>query len=555
MTTGNIEPSSSLNIFLIHLFQTFLPVCTAPFGTRGWRYAPFLLSGLMSLVIAPVAQACEDATRVRLTEPVAFSAQQLAEFRALPPLRVVAVNAPPMARYDEDHHTYSGVAIDVLCFIAQELGLHYDILPERNITVADKIAMVQSGRADLFLPLSLTPERAAGGVFTQPYYDSYYAVIARKGRRLAVTSLADLSRLRVGVVKGVAFESVLRNIVPATRLIAYDLTSSDGLFRALQEGEIDVAVFNRNIFTEKRFQHDYFNLEVVHTIHEFPRGYRFYLSPSPAHQRLAAAFDRYLAVMDVSRSVAEHEDGERILIDRYVAERSQRLLLQAGLAAAALLALIFFIFTRRYRRLARQLAGRNRQVEAQQRELQTAYQTLERQSQKDGLTQLANRVHFDQVLAHEHARQQRSHLPLSLLIADVDHFKCVNDHYGHLVGDDYLRAVARVMAASVSRASDLVARFGGEEFACLLPGTAAADAQLLAQRIVDAVDALDLPNALAGTGRLTISIGLVTLVAPGMTVHELVDQADAQLYAAKHAGRHCIRSVELGLDATQTVGG
>lgn len=185
--------------------------------------------------------------------------------------------------------------------------------------------------------------------------------------------------------------------------------------------------------------------------------------------------------MDISAALAAHEVGERQLIHRYVTQRSQSTLLLWASIAGALLALASCVALRKHRSLSQRLAASHAQVVAQQQALQDANEELERLSQTDGLTRLANRRHFDRVLAREHARHRRTGAPLSLLMIDVDHFKYVNDHYGHVLGDDYLRAVARALERGVVRATDLVARYGGEEFACLLPDTDFENACMVAE--------------------------------------------------------------------------
>ncbi|WP_276809587.1 GGDEF domain-containing protein [Castellaniella defragrans] len=483
---------------------------------------------------------------MHLRESVAVSPEELAEFSALPPLRVLALDAPPMARREADGRTYTGIGIDVWCFVALRLGLRYVIEPEPDLTVAEKIGRIQEGGADVLVPLSLQPERARRGLFTRPYYESRYAIIARKGRELAIHQMADLARYRVGVVHGVAFEPILRGLVPAERLVAYDQASSDGMFEALREGAIDVAVYNRGIFAEKRYSHEYFDLEVVLILREYPRAYRFYFSDTPEHRRLVRAFDRYLAAMDVSDSVAQHEEGESQLIERYVAQRSQRVLLQVASGVAVLLALASFLALRRYRRLSRLLAERNQYILRQQEALRAANRELERQSQTDGLTRLANRRHFDQALAREHARWRRTGAPLSLMLLDVDHFKRVNDHYGHQVGDDYLRAIAQALRSSVVRPADLTARYGGEEFACLMPDTGSEAARAVAERIREEVARLDLPGVPeADHAPVRLSIGIATLAGGHAGAQDLLAAADAQLYAAKRAGRDRVHTVVL----------
>src|SRR5690606_1007343 len=118
---------------------------------------------------------------------------------------------------------------------------------------------------------------------------------------------------------------------------------------------------------------------------------------------------------DTSASLQAHEVGERQLIDRYVAQRSQRTLLLAASTAAVLLALASYVALRKHRQLALRLTLSHAQILAQQQALQVANEALERLSQTDGLTRLANRLHFDRSLAHEHARHLRKGSPLSVL--------------------------------------------------------------------------------------------------------------------------------------------
>ena len=200
--------------------------------------------------------------------------------------------------------------------------------------------------------------------------------------------------------------------------------------------------------------------------------------------------------------------------------------------------MVALLALRYYRRLTRQLARSNQQIRTQQQALQAANAQLERVSQTDALTHLANRRRYDQVLAQEYARCQRSGSPLSLLMLDLDFFKAVNDHYGHATGDDYLCAVAQVLQQHAARASDLAARYGGEEFVCLLPDTPLAQAVQIAEAIRAAVAALGLAHAQSPYGHVTASIGVATLGPQTSNAQALQAQADAQLYLAKTQGRN-----------------
>ena len=166
---------------------------------------------------------------------------------------------------------------------------------------------------------------------------------------------------------------------------------------------------------------------------------------------------------------------------------------------------------------------------------------LERQSLTDGLTGIANRRHFDSQLHSAVAMAKRMQQPLAVILLDVDHFKAYNDSYGHLAGDDTLKAIANTLATTLQRQIDLVARYGGEEFACVLPNTSPEQAMIMAEQLRLEVLALMLPHQASPTaGFITISLGIACL-RPGQDISDkvLLNQADKALYQAKSQGRNC----------------
>jgi diguanylate cyclase (GGDEF)-like protein len=162
-------------------------------------------------------------------------------------------------------------------------------------------------------------------------------------------------------------------------------------------------------------------------------------------------------------------------------------------------------------------------------------------SSRDALTGLANRRSFDLALAREIDRVARSGEPALLLMLDIDHFKRVNDTYGHAAGDQVLRAVAGALLESV-RPMDLVARVGGEEFAIVLPNCASAFGETVAERIRRRVERMPVP---VGPGlRLAVSISIGGAFAPQWvrsTPALWVERADQQLYRAKSLGRNLVQ--------------
>lgn len=161
----------------------------------------------------------------------------------------------------------------------------------------------------------------------------------------------------------------------------------------------------------------------------------------------------------------------------------------------------------------------------------------------DGLTGTTNRRRFDEILDQEWRRADRDHLPLSVLLIDVDHFKQLNDHYGHLHGDDALKMVARVLMAMAGRAGDVVARYGGEEFAVLLPNTTLHNAEQLAESIRRAIARTVLFNADGRGVTGTVCVGIASHI-PGTTddAFRLLQVADKALYRAKVNGRNRVQA-------------
>ncbi|APW44538.1 GGDEF domain-containing protein [Rhodoferax saidenbachensis] len=157
---------------------------------------------------------------------------------------------------------------------------------------------------------------------------------------------------------------------------------------------------------------------------------------------------------------------------------------------------------------------------------------------RDGLTGLANRRTFDERLETEWRRAQRLQQPVALLMVDVDHFKLYNDTYGHLGGDDCLRKVAHAIASQVARPGDLATRYGGEEFAVILPNTDTTGANNLAAGIRDRVAALGLVHTRAGLQRVSVSVGVAVMwPTQALLPSALVSLADTALYQAKQLGR------------------
>ncbi len=183
-------------------------------------------------------------------------------------------------------------------------------------------------------------------------------------------------------------------------------------------------------------------------------------------------------------------------------------------------------------------------AEAVSEELAEQTRLLEELVRLDGLTQIPNRRQFDEFYEREWRRAARSGSPVSVLMTDIDHFKKYNDTYGHLAGDDCLKAVAETLAAGLQRATELVARYGGEEFVVVLGETDLDEATEAAERLREKVSEIAIPHSDSATAsHVTISVGVATTI-PGKDddPSSLIEAADDALYEAKNGGRNKVVS-------------
>lgn len=188
--------------------------------------------------------------------------------------------------------------------------------------------------------------------------------------------------------------------------------------------------------------------------------------------------------------------------------------------------------------LEQRVAQRTQELDEALSQLSAANAALWEKNQLDGLTGVKNRRFFDEQLTAEIKRSSRAQLALSLLLIDIDHFKQVNDRYGHLAGDACLRAVAQVVRDCLQRPSDELARYGGEEFVALLPHTDPVGALQMAERIRSAVATLTFDYE-GQPIPVTVSIGCATTVpARNYVSDKMIAAADAALYEAKRSGRN-----------------
>lgn len=277
-------------------------------------------------------------------------------------------------------------------------------------------------------------------------------------------------------------------------------------------------------------------------------------SASPAAQAIKAGAATgvltFNSIVDAKRRVLAYSSSESLPI--YVSVGvSEKEFLSAWRRSAALTATVVFVALlvilmlawRTYASLRARLIAEREVMEAN-RQLSGWNVILEALASEDALTRLANRRQFDLVLSKTAIQAEITGETLSLLLMDIDHFKSYNDLYGHPAGDHCLRRVSEIVRTSLQRATDMPARYGGEELAVVLPHTDIEGAQLVATRICKAVEAANLTHAGSAYGVVTVSVGVATcgLDSECSDYEGLIKRADLALYTAKREGRNRVSS-------------
>jgi diguanylate cyclase (GGDEF)-like protein len=195
-------------------------------------------------------------------------------------------------------------------------------------------------------------------------------------------------------------------------------------------------------------------------------------------------------------------------------------------------------------RLQREMERKNAELRQANLHLERANRMLHSLSYLDGLTGIANRRHFEETIDQEWRRATRTRSALSLIMLDIDRFKVLNDAFGHQCGDECLKRVASALSDALKRAGDTVTRYGGEEFAVILPGTELDGATAFAEELRSRIEALAIEHAHPESKVVTVSLGVATACPrEGRSYSVLVADADRALYTSKEEGRNRVSVV------------
>ncbi|MFK7159906.1 transporter substrate-binding domain-containing protein [Marinospirillum sp. MEB164] len=425
---------------------------------------------------------------------------------------------PPFEYYSRDGELL-GISRDYLQLLEQRLGVPFELVPPQSWVRS--LEQMEQREIDLIPALSATPERSQYMRFTTPYVRSPMVVVT--GLQIDfITSFDQLLDRRVAVVRGYASDEHLSRDYPTANLVRVE-TALEGL-RLVASGEVDAYAGNLAVASHLIQREGLANLKISGSTNY---GYHLSIGVRSDWPLLQSIMEKALS------SISAREQRE--IYERWVSlVRATGMHWRQALPfflVGGVIFLITLLYALHLHRLYHRMQRTNQALAAAQVELADQHQQLEKISMTDKLTGLYNRHYLDQALqeAVQHAQQDRR--PLSVVLFDLDDFKQVNDTYGHQYGDQILVHFAQ-MASSLLRSSDILGRWGGEEFLLICPEIDGAGAFQVAEKVRRFLSQ-------------TPHDKLVQRVSAGVCQHQLGDtpdqllkKVDTQLYQAKAAGRN-----------------
>ena len=474
-------------------------------GLRSYRIALVLIAGACALQAQPRAV---DAARAKIQ----WSKAELDYLQRRGPIRMcVAPDWMPIEGIDRDGR-HTGMAADFIRDMARRGGLNIELV--RTATWEESFALGQRRQCDIFSCLMDSPSRRSFLDFTTPYL-VIPGVIATSVNVPFIADLEQVRGKRLGHMRGFAGIELLRQMHPTIQLVAVD-SYQEGLSK-VQDGELYGFIGNMMSVGRALQENKMYDVKIAGRI-----GHDNLMSVATRHDEpmLHEVFQKLVDSIDP----AERQE----ITNRWIAVRFEqgfdyrRLWQIAGVFV--LIGAVTLFWATKLRRL--------------NTELRAANQKLASISRHDALTGLYNRMHFDEIIEPTLHLCRRNKLVMTLAMIDLDHFKSINDAYGHPFGDICLRHVAAVLQKSFRRDTDTSIRYGGEELAMIGVGGTAAETierlEAFRREIEESTVALD-----GRESKLTLSIGVWSAV-PGSDDDptRVLESADAALYRAKREGRN-----------------
>lgn len=434
-----------------------------------------------------------------------------------------------------DEGEYLGIAADYLALISERTGLEFEV--QKGLSWPEAYDLALKGELDALPAIGKTQEREESFLFSEPYYH-FKRVIVTRDTDSHISGLEDLEGLTVAVQRNSSHHSYL---LPYEKINLSLYDSVEGALAAVVTGAEPAFLGNLATTNYLIRNNGFTNLRFI--AFEAEKQQALHFAVRPDWPELVSIFNKAVETITEEEKVAinnkwipleTHLDYGPII----------RIIAIVASVFGIILGVSFFWIVRlrkeiQWRKeIQQELEQANQEADNANCKLQEANKELEKISMVDGLTGISNRRYFDSFFENLWGINLRERFPICLIMLDIDRFKVYNDTYGHLAGDQCLKAVAKLIADTVRRPGDVVARFGGEEFAIILSNTTEEGAGQLAERIRKKIEEAVIDNGEAET-QITVSLGVAAMITTeGMGPDDLIKAADCALYKAKADGRN-----------------
>ena len=440
----------------------------------------------------------------------------------------------PYEALDEEG-TYVGISADVINLISQRTGLVFEIVPTNSWEESLEIA--KAGDADVVSCLNQTDERDTWLLFTETYFVDPNVLITREEHDY-ISNLSRLSGEKMVLPEGSSIEEWIRADYPNLEIII--VASEKEAIAFVDQEKADMTLRSLTMAAYIIKNEGFFNLKIAGEMPSY--GNQFKMGITGGDEVLQSILNKGIA------SISEQE--LQSIINNHISIKVLKgidyQLFAIVFSVFSFVLLFSFFWIRKFQKLNKQLSKRQDELihmserllksEAEYRtiaeELESKNRLLQQVASVDALTGLKNRYSYNLRIMEEIDRAKRYGTQLSLLLIDMDHFKRINDTYGHQAGDDVIRTVASTLQ-SIIRKVDALARWGGEEFVVLLPGIGLKDANTVAEKLREKVASV----VHFDKEVITVSIGVSSFTSQD-TLESWFDRTDKALYHAKQEGRN-----------------